>query len=42
MYELPSQKSVSKVVIDEAVVEGNNQPYMVYEGGEPQQLSHEK
>lgn len=36
MYELPSLEGVSKVVIDEAVVEGNNQPYMVYEGGEPQ------
>ena len=36
MYELPSLEGVSKVVIDEAVVEGSNQPYMVYEGGEPQ------
>ena len=36
MYELPSLDGVSKVVIDEAVVEGSNQPYMVYEGGEPQ------
>ncbi len=42
MYELPSQDSVSKVVIDEAVVEGNKQPYMVYEGGEPQQLANKK
>ena len=42
MYELPSQEGVSKVVIDEAVVEGNNQPFMVYEGGEPQQLTHKK
>lgn len=36
MYELPSLDGVSKVVIDEAVVEGSNQPYLVYEGGEPQ------
>ncbi len=36
MYELPSLEGVSKVVIDEAVVDGNNQPYLVYEGGEPQ------
>ncbi len=42
MYELPSQEGVSKIVIDETVVEGNNQPYMVLEGGEPQQLSHKK
>jgi len=42
MYELPSLEGVSKVVIDETVVEGNNQPYLVYEGGEPQQISKEK
>ncbi len=41
MYELPSLEGVSKVVIDEAVVEGNNQPYLVYNGGEPQKLSQE-
>ncbi len=42
MYELPSLEGVSKVVIDEAVVEGNNQPYLVYDGGERQKLSQEK
>ena len=42
MYELPSLDGVSKVVIDEAVVEGSNQPYLVYEGGEPQKLTQEK
>ena len=41
MYDLPSLEGVSRVVIDEAVVEGNNQPYLVYEGGEPQRLSQE-
>jgi len=41
MYELPSLEGVSKVVVDEAVVEGSNQPYLVYEGGEPQKLSQE-
>ena len=41
MYELPSLDGVSKVVVDEAVVEGNNQPYLVYEGGEPQKISQE-
>ena len=41
MYELPSLEGVSKVVIDEAVVEGSNQPYLVYEGGEPKKLSQE-
>ncbi len=42
MYELPSLEGVSKVVIDEAVVEGNNQPYLVYEGGDLQKLSQKK
>ncbi len=41
MYDLPSLEGVSKVVVDEAVVEGNSQPYLVYEGGEPQKLSQE-
>jgi ATP-dependent Clp protease ATP-binding subunit ClpX len=34
MYDLPSQESVSKVVIDESVIEGVNKPFLVYEGGE--------
>ncbi len=38
MYDLPSTEGVSKVVIDESVVEGSNQPYLVYEGGEPQKI----
>jgi len=42
MYELPSLDGVSKVVIDETVVEGNNQPYLVYEGGERQKLVKKK
>ena len=41
MYELPSLEGVSKVVIDEAVVEGNNQPYLVYEGGEQKKITKE-
>src|SRR6201992_3531698 len=30
MYELPSMKSVGKVVIDETVIEGQAKPYVVY------------
>ncbi len=41
MYDLPSLEGVSKVVIDETVVEGSNQPYLVYEGGETHKLSRE-
>jgi len=34
MYELPSEKDVSKVVIDESVVNGESQPYLIYESKE--------
>jgi ATP-dependent Clp protease ATP-binding subunit ClpX len=34
MYELPSMEKVSKVVIDEGVINGDAQPYLIYEGGE--------
>src|SRR6187399_581167 len=30
MYELPSMRNVSKVVIDETVIEGHSKPYIVY------------
>ena len=31
MYNLPSTPNVSKVVIDEAVIEGETQPYLIYD-----------
>ncbi|MGV6852256.1 MAG: ATP-dependent Clp protease ATP-binding subunit ClpX [bacterium] len=34
MYDLPSCENVSKVVVDEAVVEGEVEPYMIYESKE--------
>ena len=34
MYDLPSTKDVSKVVIDQAVIEGDAEPYLIYEGSE--------
>ena len=38
MYDLPSMEDVSKVVVDEAVIKGENKPYIVYESSaEPQQ-----
>jgi ATP-dependent Clp protease ATP-binding subunit ClpX len=30
MYELPSMRNVSRIVIDEAVIEGQTKPYVVY------------
>ncbi len=41
MYELPSQDDVSKVVIDASVVAGDNQPLLVYQGGDKKQVSQE-
>ncbi|HEX7339747.1 MAG TPA: ATP-dependent Clp protease ATP-binding subunit ClpX [Rhodanobacteraceae bacterium] len=32
MYELPSLEHVSKVVVDEAVIEGQAEPYLIYHG----------
>lgn len=37
MYELPAMENVSKVVIDEAVINGDSAPYIIYEGGVPAQ-----
>jgi ATP-dependent Clp protease ATP-binding subunit ClpX len=36
MYDLPSMKHVSKVVVDEAVIAGESSPYIIYDGGEKQ------
>ena len=35
MYELPSMRNVGKVVIDETVIEGQTQPYIVYRSDAP-------
>ncbi|NOR37135.1 MAG: hypothetical protein GQ577_10330, partial [Woeseiaceae bacterium] len=34
MYDLPSSTSAKKVVVDEAVVTGETQPYVIYESEE--------
>ncbi len=34
MYDLPSQDSISKVVVDEGVIVGESKPYLIYEGAE--------
>jgi ATP-dependent Clp protease ATP-binding subunit ClpX len=41
MYELPSAEHVSKVVIDEKVIRGETEPYLIYKGGEKQAASGE-
>jgi ATP-dependent Clp protease ATP-binding subunit ClpX len=35
MYELPSMKNVSKVVVDDSVIEGHQAPYIVYKSDTP-------
>ena len=34
MYELPSTEGVSKIVVDETVIKGDSEPYLIYEGNE--------
>ncbi len=34
MYDLPSMDGVSKVVVDDAVITGESEPYLLYEGAE--------
>ena len=34
MYELPSMENVSKVVVDESVISGESDPYIVYDSTE--------
>ncbi len=36
MYDLPSMENVSKVVLDASVIQGENDPYIIYDGGEKQ------
>ncbi|SMF93758.1 ATP-dependent Clp protease ATP-binding subunit ClpX [Methylomagnum ishizawai] len=41
MYELPSSEHVSKVVIDEKVIKGETEPYLIYKSGEKHLASGE-
>ncbi len=38
MYDLPSMDTISKVVIDEAVINGESKPLMIYDGPEMDEL----
>jgi ATP-dependent Clp protease ATP-binding subunit ClpX len=35
MYDLPSLENVSKVVVDESVIEHKSEPYLIYEAAPP-------
>jgi ATP-dependent Clp protease ATP-binding subunit ClpX len=39
MYDLPSMRNVSKVVVDGSVIAGENKPLLIYEGLEKQAAS---
>lgn len=42
MYELPSMKNVSKIVIDEAVINGEAKPYTIYEGNDYKKVASDE
>ena len=42
MYNLPSSTNAKKVVLDEAVVTGETQPYIIYESDEPPTVNIEQ
>src|SRR6056297_1259908 len=41
MYDLPSTENVSKVVVDEAVINGESEPYLMYESNRKQRAGAE-
>ena len=41
MYELPSLEHVSKVVVDETVIDGQSEPYLIYRGNPQQRIAGE-
>ncbi len=42
MYDLPSINNVQKVVIDAAVIRGESEPLVVYEGNEAPRLANDE
>jgi ATP-dependent Clp protease ATP-binding subunit ClpX len=42
MYDLPSMTNATKVVVDEAVVTGETEPYIIYETEEPAAVGDER
>ncbi len=42
MYDLPSMKNATKVVVDDAVVTGETKPYVIYESDEPAAVGDER
>ncbi len=42
MYDLPSMENISKVVVDEAVINGESKPLMIYEGKDLQKAAPDR
>ncbi len=42
MYDMPSMKNATKVVVDDAVVTGETKPYVIYESDEPAAVGDER
>ncbi len=42
MYELPSSEGVSKVVVDESVIKGDAEPYLIYESNDFEKAAAEE
>ncbi len=42
MYDLPSLESASKVVVDDATINGEGKPYIIYESGDSQVAASDK
>lgn len=42
MYDLPSTEGVSKVVVDEAVINGDAKPYLIYESTDYEKIAAEE
>jgi ATP-dependent Clp protease ATP-binding subunit ClpX len=42
MYDLPSSTTAKKVVLDESVVTGETQPYIIHESDEPPTVNVEQ
>jgi ATP-dependent Clp protease ATP-binding subunit ClpX len=40
MYKVPSEESVTKVVIDESVINGESEPLLIYESSETQRTAN--
>ena len=41
MYDMPSMENVSKILVDETVINGENKPYIMYESDDSKRAAAE-